>query len=677
MDLGIVLIVYIVQGLIFGVAVNTIIANKGYHENWFWGGFFFGIIALIVAASRPPKPYEPMRESPLLRRSGEQKGVSSGCWQCVFCNSINANNVTTCSCGKSREEAVNNLLTARRGKSHPAPAPLANDSITARLGSRLLPCLLYEMPFSIPRREALLENNRTKEALWELGLSGDRPIVLYEWENLPDRAVLDAYLQFWQMMRRYRLEFDFCVANLSDTIPLPKGVYRFQHIEPDLLQALKAAAKAIVSHQESLTLPQGTYHPAEIFPVEPKPVQLQNGFSVVGGVFGEGGFAVERVTPLPFSHVLANEKFGCLLQDAGLGFTWFENPQACCLTSGETDLSCGYNGERMLLSVGNRIYDICKGAKTFFSPELARYEGKAGEIDTRLEIRIDPTAAIQYLDVILENTGEKEEELVCAYGLEPVLGNHRNEASYIRFEQYHGNLLVHNPWQKESPCWMALRVSGEHPTYMVERAAFYSGDWQAQPLQSSHDPIAVLLVRKHLPPKGKETIRFLSAVTNLGQVQFGETALLLCDRIYTIEDNLGAVSRLFLNVIRSEALGAGFDIISCYCPLSPFEKLEHVFIPSLRIGFMTVSDTHSAVTDDPYKVIRSRRFTDSEALSHARKRIAFNRKTASQMLDQTARLLAEAKSLHDELEEYYRDAMDFDKVDQVAQKTVDQLLALV
>ena len=39
--------------------------------------------------------------------------------------------------------------------------------------------------------------------------------------------------------------------------------------------------------------------------------------------------------------------------------------------------------------------------------------------------------------------------------------------------------------------------------------------------------------------------------------------------------------------------------------------------------------------------------------------------------------LAEAKSLHDELEEYYRDAMDFDKVDQVAQKTVDQLLALV
>ena len=146
-------------------------------------------------------------------------------------------------CGKSREEAVNNLLTARRGKSQPSPAPLANDSMTARLGSRLLPRLLYEMPFCISRQQALSENNRGKEALWELGLSGNRPIVLYEWEQLPDRAVLEAYLRFWQMMRLYRLEFDFCVTDLLETIPLPKGIYRFQHMEPDLLQTLKAAAR--------------------------------------------------------------------------------------------------------------------------------------------------------------------------------------------------------------------------------------------------------------------------------------------------------------------------------------------------------------------------------------------------------------------------------------------------
>lgn len=38
---------------IWGWAVNKVIKNKGYDENWFWWGFFFGLIALIVALTKP------------------------------------------------------------------------------------------------------------------------------------------------------------------------------------------------------------------------------------------------------------------------------------------------------------------------------------------------------------------------------------------------------------------------------------------------------------------------------------------------------------------------------------------------------------------------------------------------------------------------------------------------
>lgn len=196
-----------------------------------------------------------------------------------------------------------------------------------------------------------------------------------------------------------------------------------------------------------------------------------------------------------------------------------------------------------------------------------------------------------------------------------------------------------------------------------------------QKLQKAARRVADAEFRGSKERRGKESVRFLSAVTNLGQVQFDETALLLCDRIYHIEDNYGAVSRLFLNLLRSAALEAGLDVISCYCPLSPFEKLEHLFVPALRLGFMTVSDYHAAV-GEPYKIIRSRRFTDAETLGKARKRIAFNRKAASQMLEQSARLLAEAKSLHDQLEEFYKEAMDFGKVNAVGEKTLEALRAL-
>ncbi len=42
----------IIGGIIWGIVVNKVIENKGYEENWFWWGFFFGIFALIVALTK-------------------------------------------------------------------------------------------------------------------------------------------------------------------------------------------------------------------------------------------------------------------------------------------------------------------------------------------------------------------------------------------------------------------------------------------------------------------------------------------------------------------------------------------------------------------------------------------------------------------------------------------------
>lgn len=226
---------------------------------------------------------------------------------------------------------------------------------------------------------------------------------------------------------------------------------------------------------------------------------------------------------------------------------------------------------------------------------------------------------------------------------------------------------------------LAAKISRchEHSCRFLSAAGSLLGDTyrlaldavSVQKVQKAAHRIADTEFRGGREHRGRESVRFLSAVTNLGQVQFDETARLLCDRICCVEDNYGAVSRLFLNVLRSAALESGFDVISCYCPLSPFEKLEHLFIPSLRLGFMTVNDYHPAVAE-PYKVIRSRRFIDAEQLGRVRKRIAFNRKAAAQMLDQAARLLAEAKAFHDKLEEAYRGAMDFEKVNAVGENTL-------
>ena len=39
------IVLFLIQGVIFGFAADQIVQNKGYDESWFWWGFFFGFIA--------------------------------------------------------------------------------------------------------------------------------------------------------------------------------------------------------------------------------------------------------------------------------------------------------------------------------------------------------------------------------------------------------------------------------------------------------------------------------------------------------------------------------------------------------------------------------------------------------------------------------------------------------
>ena len=160
---------------------------------------------------------------------------------------------------------------------------------------------------------------------------------------------------------------------------------------------------------------------------------------------------------------------------------------------------------------------------------------------------------------------------------------------------------------------------------------------------------------------GIESLRFLSATTPFGVIFFNDTIKNLCDKVYVIEDTYSAVSRILLSHIRNHALAASYDIISCYCTLSPNEKLEHIIIPELKLGFVT-SNRYHTYTSNIYRKIHFQRFTDIKNLNQYKNRLNFNKKAVKELINEASNLILEAKNLHDNLEEYYINAMDFDKI---------------
>ena len=69
--------------------------------------------------------------------------------------------------------------------------------------------------------------------------------------------------------------------------------------------------------------------------------------------------------------------------------------------------------------------------------------------------------------------------------------------------------------------------------------------------------------------------------------------------------------------------------------------------------------------------IRSTRFVDRENLSGFRARLRFNDRAASELIDQAVALMAQAKNCHDELETYYRTAVNFAQVDAAAAQCME------
>ena len=119
------IIIVIVQGLIFGFATNIVIENKGYDDNWFWWGFFFGLIALIVACAKPQNidysSYSSQLSQPTYTSYQTSYGSNlsnatdkvhneqipaAGGWKCS-CGRVHAYYVSSCSCGKSKSEVKN------------------------------------------------------------------------------------------------------------------------------------------------------------------------------------------------------------------------------------------------------------------------------------------------------------------------------------------------------------------------------------------------------------------------------------------------------------------------------------------------------------------------------------------------------------------------------------------
>ncbi|MCL1788936.1 MAG: hypothetical protein FWG33_01100, partial [Oscillospiraceae bacterium] len=409
-------------------------------------------------------------------------------------------------------------------------SPLVADTIYGRITRRVLGNIIYAPQIN---KSAVTANTLDIRVLWKYGISGDVPIVLYEPDE-PTQTLdaVDSVIEMKKALSLCQIEFDLVM--LSEN-PKQQGLY--EELRREINTEVFFIDKNTIPTQD-LNLIQAaavlTFHPSEMLqPIKnivKVPVQILDlnksrpNKTVCSSDMSK--YVVDESPELPWCNVVANSRFGTLVSDKSLGFTWALNSRENKLTPWENDLRADNRGELLVMkfddykttkSCAPKLYDLIDGSRAIFSPNAADYSGIVKEIEVNTSVRVYERGMGKRVVLELTNTSKTSKQVEIAYYTEPVLGvnQHSVSARLLKPEVIGNTLVMRNP--SNNSLSGAMTVSSDKKArFLTKKTAFWAGNWGEtfKPWDDWGGPIiGAVIVRIDLPPRRTEKIKFILSFT--------------------------------------------------------------------------------------------------------------------------------------------------------------------
>lgn len=170
---------------------------------------------------------------------------------------------------------------------------------------------------------------------------------------------------------------------------------------------------------------------------------------------------------------------------------------------------------------------------------------------------------------------------------------------------------------------------------------------------------------------GKTDVRQLTALTEYGCITQTETLENYLD-IYSMRDDYFACAHIVIEAAAKEAVRRGYDVI--ICPSHAFNNTvyEHLLIPEIGTALVSMSPL-TQLKPENSKPLNLNRFYDKKDMSALKSRMKLNKMTAGSLCSEIFTTIKNAKAVHDEIEEFYISAMDFEKIDKLKDEIISQI----
>ena len=424
--------------------------------------------------------------------------------------------------------------------------------------------------------------------LWGLGVSGDHPIMLVRIADADSADLLPSIVRAQRWLRRNGLRSDLVLlgtkassyeapiaARLRDALRdagLAEGLggdggvhlHSIDRISPFQVRALETLARvtldgaartlaaALPTSQEDDVKPP-VFDPGGQAMTEalarlerPQDLVCDNG---LGGFIPESGDYLMQIgpgqtTPVPWCNVIANDDFGTIVTESGLGFTWSLNSGEFRLTPWSNDPVADTQGEAVYLRDEETaqvwtVTPLPRGDRV-----QCRIIHRAGEtvwersshgLAQRLSISVPQDAPVKMISLELTNTTTRQRRITATCYADWQLGATPSTAKPHVRTGYHGTaraLIAQSSWSPTFADQIAF-LTASRPAHAMtcDRAAFLGPGGTAMPeglrrwspwgrTDAVEDACATYQVHLDIAPGATETVVFvLGAATSLAAIE--------------------------------------------------------------------------------------------------------------------------------------------------------------
>jgi cyclic beta-1,2-glucan synthetase len=443
---------------------------------------------------------------------------------------------------------------------------------------KLLSPLLYPSSALRADPQILASNTLGQPGLWSFAISGDYPILLIKLRREEDIGLLHDAMQAYTYWRRRGLMVDIVILNRlesgydqglqsriyralsrsgnSDRVNKRGGIFilhedQMNEAEEILLQTV---ARVILdgeagSLDEQLSrLDVDPVHLPRFVPIEepshdsiqpvPRPDGLQ--FDNEFGGFSEDGreyviyLEPGQWTPAPWVNVIATPRFGCVVSESGLGYTWAGNSGENRLTPWRNDAVSDIPAEAIYLRDEDTgaVWSPTPQPSRAEAPYLIRhgngysiFQHNSHGLEQTVRVFVATEEPVKIVQVKLENRTDRLRRVNAVYFAEWVLGTtHEDTAPYIvpEFASSQFALLARNPYNPDFRERVAFLACTREPGGVTADRAEFLGNhgsyaWPAAlervgmtpRVDAGVDPCAAMHVLLWLRPGETKEVTFL------------------------------------------------------------------------------------------------------------------------------------------------------------------------